>query len=264
MHDHEHVLVVENDERFAVDMVGTVLELGFTASSAASASQAIELAQRSRPAVLVADLDLGGELGGVRLAETVTSRWGSAVILMTTRTDRETAAAIAEVESTDVLCRPFHWRQFEMTLRLALERRARAASTAAGPTLAVVPHETSRLEADLTLRRIAAELSRAGYGPPVPGISPHHEWLAAMRPREREVVKLLLQHQRVPAIARTLSIRPATVRNHLKNVFRRMGIHSQQELLLLLQQTPDQSGGSHRPSISEVPGPNGRADEDTD
>ena len=257
LHDHEHVLIVDGDERFASDMVSAVLDLGFTASLAGSAREAIEVADRSRPAVFVSDVDLGGELGGVHLAETVRSRWGSSVILMTTRTDQGTVAAIAAVDESDVLCKPFHGRQFEATLRVALERRAYAAEEPQGGVPGRVGPELSRLDAEVTLRRIATELSRAGFGPPVAGPAPHHEWLAAMRPREREVVKLLLQHQRVPAIARTLSIRPATVRNHLKNVFRRMGIHSQQELLLRLQQpNPEQpTGVSDRPSTSEARGP---------
>jgi DNA-binding CsgD family transcriptional regulator len=44
-------------------------------------------------------------------------------------------------------------------------------------------------------------------------------------------VRLLLQHLRVPAIARRLGISQQTVRNHLKSVFRRTGVRSQQELL---------------------------------
>ena len=42
---------------------------------------------------------------------------------------------------------------------------------------------------------------------------------------------MLLQHLRVPAIARRLGISQQTVRNHLKSVFRRTGVRSQQELL---------------------------------
>ena len=44
-------------------------------------------------------------------------------------------------------------------------------------------------------------------------------------------MRLLLQHLRVPAIARRLGISQQTVRNHLKSVFRRTGVRSQQELL---------------------------------
>jgi DNA-binding CsgD family transcriptional regulator len=109
--------------------------------------------------------------------------------------------------------------------------------TAGGP-------EPSRAAMYAALRRIAAEVSRAGvvaiHQPP----EPRPDWLESLRPREQEVVMMLLQHQRVPAIARMLSIRPGTVRNHLKRVFSQLGVHSQQELLLLLQQpNPDRPGG---------------------
>ncbi len=56
-----------------------------------------------------------------------------------------------------------------------------------------------------------------------------------LRPREREIANLLLEHYRVPAVAERLAISPHTVRNHLKNIYRRWGIRSQQELLLVLK-----------------------------
>jgi DNA-binding CsgD family transcriptional regulator len=56
-----------------------------------------------------------------------------------------------------------------------------------------------------------------------------------LRPREREIADLLLAHYRVPAVAERLAISPHTVRNHLKNIYRRWGIGSQQELLLALK-----------------------------
>jgi DNA-binding CsgD family transcriptional regulator len=56
-----------------------------------------------------------------------------------------------------------------------------------------------------------------------------------LRPREREIANLLLDHYRVPAVAERLAISPHTVRNHLKNIYRRWGIGSQQELLLVLK-----------------------------
>lgn len=55
--------------------------------------------------------------------------------------------------------------------------------------------------------------------------------LSRLSSREWEVLRELLDHNRVPAIARKLHISPATVRNHLKSIFGKVGVHSQQELL---------------------------------
>jgi len=51
--------------------------------------------------------------------------------------------------------------------------------------------------------------------------------------REAQVVRLLLSGLRVPLIARQLSLSPSTVRNQLSMVYRKLGVSSQQELILL-------------------------------
>lgn len=47
------------------------------------------------------------------------------------------------------------------------------------------------------------------------------------------MVRLLLAGDRVPRIARQLYIAPSTVRNLLCSVYRKLGVGSQQELILL-------------------------------
>jgi DNA-binding NarL/FixJ family response regulator len=49
--------------------------------------------------------------------------------------------------------------------------------------------------------------------------------------REREVLRLLLANKRTRTIAKTLFISPQTVRNHLRAIFSKLGVHSQIELL---------------------------------
>lgn len=49
--------------------------------------------------------------------------------------------------------------------------------------------------------------------------------------REREVLERLVSGDRVPVIARKLQISPHTVRNHLKSMYRKLGVGSQSELI---------------------------------
>jgi DNA-binding CsgD family transcriptional regulator len=49
--------------------------------------------------------------------------------------------------------------------------------------------------------------------------------------REKDVLQLLLDGRRVSSIAHALYLSPQTVRNHLKAIFRKLGAHSQAELL---------------------------------
>lgn len=53
----------------------------------------------------------------------------------------------------------------------------------------------------------------------------------ALTRREKDVLQLLLEGHRVSSIARRLHLSPQTVRNHLKGIFRKLGAHSQAELI---------------------------------
>jgi DNA-binding CsgD family transcriptional regulator len=50
--------------------------------------------------------------------------------------------------------------------------------------------------------------------------------------REAQVVQLLLSGNRVPLIAQQLHLSSSTVRNQLSMVYRKLGISSQQQLIL--------------------------------
>ncbi|MBW2735336.1 MAG: PAS and helix-turn-helix domain-containing protein [Deltaproteobacteria bacterium] len=56
-------------------------------------------------------------------------------------------------------------------------------------------------------------------------------YLTLLSPREREILNELLAGQRVNDIASKLDISRHTVRNHLKAIYRKVGVHSQVELI---------------------------------
>lgn len=53
--------------------------------------------------------------------------------------------------------------------------------------------------------------------------------------REREVLELLLEGWRVQSIASALYLSEHTVRNHLKAIFRKLGAHSQKDLIEMVR-----------------------------
>jgi DNA-binding NarL/FixJ family response regulator len=63
--------------------------------------------------------------------------------------------------------------------------------------------------------------------------------VAELSPRQWEVLTRLLRGDRVPRIAEELFLSQSTVRNHLADIFRKMGVHSQEELLDLFR-TPSE------------------------
>ena len=92
----------------------------------------------------------------------------------------------------------------------------------------------SRLEGHLW--RIAVEVQAAGIG----DLALSGEtWrpdaaLTGLTRRQSEIIRGLRQGQRVHAIAQRLFVSESTVRNHLSAIYRKVGVHSQSELLARL------------------------------
>jgi DNA-binding NarL/FixJ family response regulator len=187
-------LVVDRDGTLGALLGGWLRELGIRPMFARSLAEALDVADDCGPDLVLIDLDVAQEEGAVRLARSARSLWGAAVVLIGGSGESAAArilAAITALEPHGALCKPFHRHQLQLTLHLALRRQ-----TPGAPTEPQIVDLLSRL-----------------------------------RRREQEVVRLLLEHHRVPAIADRLCISPLTVRNHLKGAFKRLGVHSQQELL---------------------------------
>jgi DNA-binding CsgD family transcriptional regulator len=98
------------------------------------------------------------------------------------------------------------------------------------------------LELEDVLLRISREVEAAGIRTiSVVGNSPELPGLDRLSPREREIVRRLLVGERVPTIARQLGLSASTVRNHLSRIYRKVGVHSQVQLIEALQDTNNRS-----------------------
>lgn len=107
-----------------------------------------------------------------------------------------------------------------------------------------------------TLRKIANDLTVAGITTDLtPASVPPEvlEELPDLSAREWEILRSLLAGQRVPTIARTFFLSPHTVRNHLKSIFRKLGVCSQTELLERFRQSPPKpSCGRAEPAWKDI------------
>jgi PAS domain S-box-containing protein len=85
-----------------------------------------------------------------------------------------------------------------------------------------------------SLERIALEIQTvgltAGSASSVP-LPLGHPQLASLSEREKEVLARLVAGERVATIARDLHISPHTVRNHLKSMYRQLGVSGQAALI---------------------------------
>jgi DNA-binding NarL/FixJ family response regulator len=215
-------LILDDDARSASHFKETLDRMGVQAVTARTIADAVGAAASGPPDLLVLTMSDRDASASLNLAAELSMRHGTACVFVLERVDRSALQEVISAGAQGVLCKPVHREQLEATFRLAIEQRR-------GRQRGMATHDDARARLlESALHRIAQELARvdlpgSAEAAPTP--------LLGLRPREHEVVRLLLQHLRVPAIARRLGISQQTVRNHLKSVFRRTGVRSQQELL---------------------------------
>jgi len=141
--------------------------------------------------------------------------------------DRATLERMTEAEPLGYVSKPFSNAQLLGTVRLGLERLERQRKSDAPAAPAMLPETQTR-----ALERIAQILADAGiWVEGTSGIAKDDPRLESLSRAERRVFDLLLTNHRVSAIARELKITDHTVRNHLKAIYRKTGVHSQAALL---------------------------------
>lgn len=101
------VLIVEDEFFIALDAEDQVRSLGHTVvGTAVSAEQAIQLAGREKPDVVLMDVRLVGPADGITAALEIRSRYGVEAIFVTANTDPSTLARAQSIGPVGVLQKP--------------------------------------------------------------------------------------------------------------------------------------------------------------
>ncbi len=88
-------------------------------------------------------------------------------------------------------------------------------------------------ELETRFRRIAHEIDAAGLFDTRPSATALDAFpgLDDLTARQREILTRLLEGDRVPTISRGMHLAASTVRNHLTTIYRKVGVHSQADLI---------------------------------
>jgi DNA-binding NarL/FixJ family response regulator len=184
-----HILVIDDDERFR-DFVRTAIErAGFTAVDAVDADAALAAAELAAPQLVLLDVRLP-RVSGYELFHELRERLGSEVPIIFVsgdRTDSYDRVAGLMLGADDYLVKPFDPDELIARLRRSLRPR----SNGAAATINGSDDRTS----DLT-------------------------------PRELEVLSLLAGGRTSTQIARELVISPRTVGTHVQHILTKLGVEN--------------------------------------
>jgi DNA-binding CsgD family transcriptional regulator len=139
-----------------------------------------------------------------------------------------------------IRCRPRGWQSTNVlvcSLVASGPSPFAFALTRSEPEREANPNSEQRIHhLETRLRRIALEIRAAGVtSSPITSRQPRaFATFAELTARQQEILERLMAGQRAPGIARDLYLSQNTVRNHLSAIFRRYKVHSQSQLIELL------------------------------
>lgn len=115
------VLIVEDEALIAMLLTDMVEDLGFSVcDTAATAQDAIDLADARRPILVLMDVRLQGEKDGVDAAVEIHGRHGIPIIFLTGVRDAQTLERISRRHPADVLTKPISVERLKAAIDKAL------------------------------------------------------------------------------------------------------------------------------------------------
>jgi CheY-like chemotaxis protein len=116
-----HVLVVDDDALIAMGLSLQVEDMGMVVcATAATADDAVKLAQKHRPVVVLMDMRLRGDADGVDAACAIHDTVGSKMIFITASSEPATMARIQLDHPSAVLIKPVSDRQLRDAIAAAI------------------------------------------------------------------------------------------------------------------------------------------------
>lgn len=211
-------MIVEDEILVAEDLRTTLEASGYeVAAQATTGRAAVEIARRLSPDLVLMDVFLSDEMDGTIVARAIRESVDASILYMSAYSNDRVVDDAIRSGAVGFIVKPFQAGQVTSAVKVALHKR----------------REDATLYSLRQLHRLVTEGHVWGgflgdthvvNGP----------WAGRVSPREREVVRCLIGYRRVSVVADVLGISIHTARNHLKSAFRKLGLHSQDELFRYL------------------------------
>jgi DNA-binding NarL/FixJ family response regulator len=244
------VLLVEDDAALAVAHSRLLGVIGYRVEGpVGTAREAIAAVAASPPDLVLMDVGLFGDMDGLSAAREIRRHTDVPIVLISGRTDADALERAADCDASAFLLKPVEMEQLRVTLKLAQTQRGSRARDRwlaelfekladALPVPIALRDPTSGAAFSNAAARAAGASKEASASTTDPnGVAALRRGMLSIR--EREVLDDFLRGLQVETIGRRLFISPQTVRNHLKRIGRRFGVHSQAELRELFARGKD-------------------------
>ena len=120
--DKPSILIVEDETIIAMDSAMLLRELGYEPlGPAATGEQAIEMAGRLRPNLVLMDIQLDGPMDGITAAQAIRAQFDIPSLFLSAFTGDASKARAIQTQPAGYLAKPFTEFELQTALALALE-----------------------------------------------------------------------------------------------------------------------------------------------
>jgi CheY-like chemotaxis protein len=124
------IVVVEDESIIARDITQTLCSLGYdVVGGTPTGEEAILLAGKLRPDLLLMDIHLAGDMDGIDSARVIRARFGIPIVFLSAFAESDTLERAKLVEPRGYIIKPFDDRQIGTIIESALEGSSSAAAS---------------------------------------------------------------------------------------------------------------------------------------
>jgi diguanylate cyclase (GGDEF)-like protein len=117
------ILIVEDESIIAEDIADSLESIGYTVVGiVASGEEAILLAGKLQPDLVLMDIMLQGEMDGITAAEQIQSRYQIPAIYLTAYADDKTLERVKDTNPFGYIVKPYEEKNLHLTIQIALQR----------------------------------------------------------------------------------------------------------------------------------------------
>ena len=123
-------LIVEDEALIAEELRDRLTRLGFfVVATVDSADDGVAIATRERPDLVLMDIRLKGEKDGIQAAKEIRQQVDVPIVYLTAYSDMLTVDRVRGSEHDGYILKPFHARELQSTVEVAMKRHALRAKT---------------------------------------------------------------------------------------------------------------------------------------
>jgi PAS domain S-box-containing protein len=119
------ILIVEDEVIIAADIANKLRKIGYEVLSLTdTGEEAVEIARKLRPSLVLMDIRLAGAMDGITAADTIRKECQLPVVFISAHSDNDTIQRARQAEAFGFIMKPFDDRELETQIEMALYKHA--------------------------------------------------------------------------------------------------------------------------------------------